>query len=315
MLMRIGIVIVLAVAGCTPHDGGGTGPGSDKDIRLTSQTPLVVGESGYGYVSDACSSTDDADCEDDVWVITDVARSGAVAGVYLIGGMVGYTAGIQSGSGTVTVTARSGSITATASASVEVRYPDDATVAPYCGSIIAHPAAPYLIAPSVEVMVTWRTLLEGRQHNGDTGEVLADAPLMTFVRKGFATAWFLAPATGDLIPVQSTLGDSSFEYQLYDPAQLVLAVDPYMGSGTPAGLLGFVTYAKIGGRATCDDAGVKTVHTETPIVCMLQESSTTPPTDTLDVDRTLFYVVPLTTGTCTLTITHGTVVGMFDLSI
>lgn len=277
---------------------------NDLGIIVTITSPLVTGETGYGSLADECTEQDEAEhCDTDVWTASAVTCTSLWYCVPVAGTQFMLMADVAPGTGSVTITATSEGRMQTVGGSVSVEPPEAAVPSPDCSNPQPN-APPFLIPAATEIEVAWMLVLGGKQRHGDTGEVMVDAPDFTFVDYGkrYPHAWFVSPTTPGTYPVRSTLGEATFDYEVYAPDALTIDVLPTTSVPGAPNSFEMKVVGNVGGAQTCDDPGKKTIVSETPDVCLLRKWYSDEPSAMVETTSILF-VTPLTTGTCRYTIT------------
>ncbi|HEU5055034.1 MAG TPA: hypothetical protein VFU21_00855, partial [Kofleriaceae bacterium] len=178
---------------------------------------------------------------------------------------------------------------------IAVLAPDGAVVSPYCTPGVRGLAPPYLVPAGGEARVSWSFVLDGRVEPGDDGSVPVEAPALELLEASAPLAFFRVPAAPTLATVSSTTYDSSFDFEVHDPAAAVLLMEVrglnFIGDAIEVGV-----WSEVDGRPVCSEQAPRTVASETPSVCLVRHAGQT--FESHEITAGLVDVVPIAAGDC-----------------
>jgi hypothetical protein len=262
---------------------------------------VLAGGSGAAVVSDGCTPDDHPECEHQSIVVMEATIGGALQAASLAGNGITVHAKPTYGEGTLTVRATSGEIATSGAATVPVIGPEEVRIEPVCGRDGA--TEPFLAAPAEEVRIHWDYYVAGHFTQGETGQVHVDAPGLVLVAREYNGARFLTPTEAGAVPVSSTVGNSRFEYQIYDPATATLA--PLLvtdGMATYREQFTVEAYTEVDGRPTCVDSR-KTIRSDTPALCAIDAGDEL--VEAIDTTAARIQIMALAPGVCSISGTHA----------
>jgi hypothetical protein len=274
----------------------------DDTIKVTFSEPWVfVGGFGTAVAADGCTPADFHECETSSVTITQISASGSLQNASFIGTSIRFSATQTPGGGTLSVSGTIGTSAGAGGGSISVVGPDTVVIEPSCGRSTA--GAPFLAATGGEARIHWDFYVGGQPAFGDTGQVHAQAAGFELIERIGTAARFTTPGQPGLVSVTSTVGSSTFDYLLYDPATAVLAPLTVADEMQEWGDRFTVdSVAMVDGREACVDP-VKILRSETPTVCLLEEDTSA--VVERDTASAKIPVIAMTSGTCTISATLG----------
>lgn len=277
----------------------------DHDIAVVADQRILVGGYGYGGVRDACTPLENEECEDDTIAIIGAMTSGSVGGASTYGTQVSYRGATTPGGGVLTLTVQHEEHAEdedgmpdppiTVDVPIEVAAPEGAVVSPYCTPGVAGVAPPYLVPAGGQALVSWSFLLDGRVEGGDDGTVPIEAPALELIEASAPLAFFRVPAEPMLATVSSTTYESSFDFEVHDPAAAVLLME-MRGLNFAGDALEVAAWTEVDGRPVCAEQAARTVTSETPDVCLVRYAGQT--FETHEFTAGWIDVVPIAAGDC-----------------
>lgn len=277
----------------------------DHDVAVVADQRILVGGYAWGSVRDACGSIDNEECADDALAIVEATGSGQVLVDRAVGTQVAYRGATTPGQGSLRLVVQHEEHAEdpdgmpdppiAVDVPIDVLPPDGALVAPYCTAGVFRASAPYLVPAGGVAQVTWSFLLDGRVEPGDDGTVPIDAPVLELVSAGAPLATFRAPAAPGLATVRSTTHESSFEFEIHDPAAAALQME-VRGLNFIGDAIELAVWSEVDGRPVCSEPGARLVTSETPAVCLVRYGLET--FESHEITAGVVEVVPLAAGDC-----------------